>query len=535
MAADHSGGPQPSLPMESTNARSEFALELEHISKAFGPITANDDVTLRVRRGTIHGVVGENGAGKTTLMRVAYGFHLPDSGRILVDGRVLRLSSPSDALSAGIGMVHQHSLLVASMSVVENILLATPQRILGFGAARQRVEELGRTYDLPIDPGLRVGDLSVAARQRVEILKALYFDANILILDEPTAVLTPQEARTLFGHLRGFASQGKTIVIITHKLPEVTDVSSRVSVMRRGKVVFEAATAETGEEELARAMVGRSVALRLVRDEASERTTADARPMLTVAGLRVEDDRGVERVRGVDIEVTTGEIVGVAAVEGNGQSELVEAITGLRQPSKGTIAIDGHDVSTATPRERRALGMRHIPEDRLHRGVNREASIADNIVVGRHHLAPISSRGLLDRRAATQVTRDAIERFSIATEGPEAPVGTLSGGNMQKVVIARELHGEPRVVVAAQPTQGVDVGATEFIRRQLLELRERGVAVLLVSSELSEIIDLSDRVIVLFNGAVAGVVERRDANEDMLGLLMMGSGRPSVTDRAADA
>ncbi len=501
-----------------------YALELEHISKAFGAIQANNDVTLRVKRGTVHGVVGENGAGKTTLMRIAYGFHPADSGHILVKGSPMELNSPSDALRVGIGMVHQHSLLVESMTVVENILLATQQRVLGFGAARERIVSLSRDYDFAVDPDARVASLSVAARQRVEILKALFFDADILILDEPTAVLTPQEARSLFTHLDSFTSEGKTVVIITHKLPEVIAVTSRVSVMRAGRVVLEAATADTNEEALAQAMVGRSVALRLVRQENGD-VPAEVRetPVLAISGLHVDDDRGVHRVRGVDLEVHAGEIVGIAAVEGNGQSELVEAVTGLRRPSSGTVTMQGQDITHADPRGCRALGVRHVPEDRLFRGVNRSASVADNLILGRHRAPPVSRHGLLDAEAVDRVAREAISQFAIATSGPNVSVGTLSGGNMQKVVIARELNGQPRLVVAAQPTQGVDVGATEFIRQQLLELRKRGAAVLLVSSELTEIIDLSDRVYVLFNGAVAGVVTRDEMSEERLGLMMMGA------------
>lgn len=507
---------------------SAYALELEHISKAFGAIQANDDVTLRVQRGTVHGVVGENGAGKTTLMRIAYGFHHADAGRILVNGSPISLQSPSDALGVGIGMVHQHSLLVESMTVLENILLATSQQVLAFAPARDRIAALARGYDLAINPDARVAGLSVASRQRVEIVKALFFDAQILILDEPTAVLTPQEARTLFAHLRGFTAEGKTVVIITHKLPEVMAVTSRVSVMRAGRVVFEAATSDTSEEALATAMVGRSVALRLMRENDEAPPPASARPpVLAVSKLNVEDDRGVRRLRDVDVVVHAGEIVGIAAVEGNGQSELVETVTGLRRPVSGSVTVHERDITAADSSECRALGVRHIPEDRLHRGVNRSASVADNLIAGRHHLEPISRRGLLNRSAIEQVARDAISRFSIAASGPDVVVGTLSGGNMQKVAIARELDGRPPLVVAAQPTQGVDVGATEFIRQQLLRLRAEGAAVLLVSSELTEIVDLSDRVYVLFNGAVAGVVSRAELSEERLGLMMMGATAPT--------
>lgn len=510
------------------------ALRLEHISKSFGAIRANRDVTLSVAPGTIHGVVGENGAGKTTLMRIAYGFYQPDEGRVLVDDVPVNLTSPRVALALGVGMVHQHSLLVDSMTVTENILLADPRPVLASRQAAQRIRQLSAETGLVLEPDDRVRDLSVANRQRLEILKALYYGARILILDEPTAVLTPQEARLLFDHLRTFAAQDRTIVIITHKLPEVLDVTDRVSVLRAGELVYEAETATTDEATLARAMVGRSVNLRLERPSARSTAGRDA-AVLAVTDLRVDDDRGNECVRDVDLEVHAGEIVAIAAVEGNGQRQLTEAITGLRRPTRGRVEMAGEDITRDSPRERRERGMRHIAEDRLEHGVNPGTTLTENVIAGRHHRPPFAGRWLLDLDASRTFAADLIGRFGIAAPSPATLVGTLSGGNMQKVVIARELSDGAKLVIAAQPTQGVDVGATEFIRNQLVALRASGAAVLLISSELSEVVDLADRVYVLFGGEVVGEVIGNDIEDERLGLLMLGGARPSQPDQRSFA
>jgi len=521
---DKAGPPEPSEP--SAAAPGEHALRLEGVSKSFGDIRANEDVTLRVRRGAIHGIVGENGAGKTTLMRIAYGFYQADAGHIFVDDGPVDLTSPRVALGSGIAMVHQHSLLVDSLTVTENILLATDEPILSFAPAQARIREIGERYGLAVDPTRKVGQLSVAAKQRVEILKALYFDARIMILDEPTAVLTPQEARGLFAHLRSFAEQGKTILIITHKLPEVMAVTTEVSVMRGGRLVYEARTAETTEGDIARAMVGRAVALRMHRDRTVEAEAADStissETVLEVRGLTVADDRAVPRLRSVDLDVRAGEIVGIAAVEGNGQSELVEAVTGLRRPTEGTIRILGQDVTGSDPRRRRERGLRHIPEDRLQSGVNPTASVRENLICGRHYRPPLAGRWRMRTEQVQRYAAGLMERFAILAPGTSTRVGSLSGGNMQKVVIARELEEGARLIVAAQPTQGVDIGATESIRNELLRMRAQGAAILLVSSELSEIVDLADRVVVLFSGSVAGRLSGREIQEEKLGLLMMG-------------
>lgn len=521
---DKAGPPEPSEP--SAASPGEHALRLEGVSKSFGDIRANEDVTLRVRRGAIHGIVGENGAGKTTLMRIAYGFYQADAGHIFVDDGPVDLTSPRVALGSGIAMVHQHSLLVDSLTVTENILLATDEPILSFAPAQARIREIGERYGLAVDPTRKVGQLSVAAKQRVEILKALYFDARIMILDEPTAVLTPQEARGLFAHLRSFAEQGKTILIITHKLPEVMAVTTEVSVMRGGRLVYEARTAETTEGDIARAMVGRAVALRMHRDRTVEAEAADStispETVLEVSGLTVADDRAVPRLRSVDLDVRAGEIVGIAAVEGNGQSELVEAVTGLRRPTEGTIRILGQDVTGSDPRRRRERGLRHIPEDRLQSGVNPTASVRENLICGRHYRPPLAGRWRMRTEQVQRYAASLMERFAILAPDTSTRVGNLSGGNMQKVVIARELEEGARLIVAAQPTQGVDIGATESIRNELLRMRGEGAAILLVSSELSEIVDLADRVIVLFSGSVAGRLSGGEIQEEKLGLLMMG-------------
>lgn len=517
--------PAPSGTQALQGTPGEYALRLEGISKSFGEIRANDDVTLRVRRGAIHGVVGENGAGKTTLMRIAYGFYRADAGRIHVDDTPVDLTSPRVALGSGIAMVHQHSLLVDSLTVAENILLATDQAIPSFGPAQARIREIGERFGLAVEPTRRVGQLSVAGKQRVEILKALYFDARIVILDEPTAVLTPQEARGLFAHLRTFAQQGKTILIITHKLPEVMAVTTDVSVMRAGRLVYEARTAETSEEAIAQAMVGRSVALRMHRDRTAadgEANISSSEPVLEVRGLTVCDDRAVVRLRSVDLDVRAGEIVGIAAVEGNGQSELVEAVAGLRRPTEGTVRVSGQDVTASDPRRRREQGMRHIPEDRLQAGVNPSASVRENLICGRHYRPPLAGRWLMRSDQMQRYAAGLVERFAIVTPSASTRVGALSGGNMQKVVIARELEEGARLIIAAQPTQGVDIGATEAIRNELLRMRDEGAAILLVSSELSEIVDLADRVVVLFGGEVAGRLSGDQIEEESLGLLMMG-------------
>ncbi len=518
-------------PLTADVSSGQFALRLEGMSKSFGAIRANEDVTLRVRRGAIHGIVGENGAGKTTLMRIAYGFYQADAGRIFVDDSPVDLTSPRVALGSGIAMVHQHSLLVDSLTVAENILLATDQPILSFGPAQARIREIGQQFGLAVEPTRRVAQLSVAAKQRVEIVKALYFDARIVILDEPTAVLTPQEARGLFAHLRTFAEQGKTILIITHKLPEVMAVTTDVSVMRGGHMVYEAPTTDTTEEVIARAMVGRSVALRMERDRTAGHEAADLKTapetVLEVRGLTVADDRDVVRLRSVDLDIRAGEIVGIAAVEGNGQSELVEAVTGLRRPVQGTIRVLGRDVTTSDPRRRREGGMRHIPEDRLQAGVNPTASVRENLVCGRHYRPPLAGRWLMRTQQMQRYAAGLMERFAIVAPDASTRVGALSGGNMQKVVIARELEEGARLIIAAQPTQGVDIGATEAIRNELSRMRDEGAAILLVSSELSEIVDLSDRVVVLFGGSVAGRLSGMEIQEEQLGLLMMGGGSGS--------
>ena len=502
----------------------DHALRLERISKSFGAIQANRDVTLSIASGTIHGVVGENGAGKTTLMRIAYGFYQPDAGRVLIDDVPVNLTSPRVALALGVGMVHQHSLLVDSMTVTENILLADPRPLLASGQAARRIRRLSEETGLILEPNDRVRDLSVANRQRLEILKALYYGARILILDEPTAVLTPQEARLLFDHLRTFAEQDRTIVIITHKLPEVLAVTTRVSVMRAGELVYEADTAQTDEATLARAMVGRSVNLRLERPPARTAVGADA-AVLSVTGLTVDDDRGVARVRGVDLDVYAGEIVAIAAVEGNGQRQLAEAITGLRGARVGRVTMFGEDITRLSPRQRRQRGMRHVVEDRLERGINPGATLTENVIAGRHHHPPFAGRWLMDLEASRRFAASLIDRFGIAAPGPTTRVGTLSGGNMQKVVIARELSDGAKLVIAAQPTQGVDVGATEFIRNQLVRLRADRAAILLISSELSEIVDLADRVYVMFGGEIVGEVVGDDIEEERLGRLMLGGAR----------
>lgn len=498
------------------------ALELEHVDKRFPGVVALDDVSLEVQAGEVHGLIGENGAGKTTLMRIAYGFYRPDSGRVRRDGREVSLTSPRQALAVGIGMVHQHSLLVGSMTVAENVLLGAAHGLarLPLGTVEEELSRVIAEYDLRLDPAARVGDLGVAARQRVEILRALHAGAQVLILDEPTAVLTPQEATALFADLRRYAGGGRTIVLITHKLPEVMAVTDRVTVLRRGKVVACARTADTDQAALAAAMVGRSVRLRDPRVGRGQHSAEP--PVLEVSGLRVAGRDGHLAVRDVDLRVAAREIVGIAGVDGNGQAEFIECLAGLRPALAGRVSILGTDVTSFSPSRRRALGLRHVPEDRLDRGANPTATLAENMVLGRHRRQPIAGRVRLRVAEVRQLAARLVQEFGIATPSLRVQAGALSGGNLQKAIVAREFTADTRLLLAAQPTRGVDVGAMAFIRERLVELCEAGAAVVLVSAELSDLLDLCDRIAVFYTGTIAGVVPYEHATEESLGLLMAG-------------
>jgi general nucleoside transport system ATP-binding protein len=498
-------------------------LELRGITKRFPGVLANDHVDFDLRRREVHALLGENGAGKSTLMNILYGLYHPDEGEILVRGKPIRLSSPKDAIEHGIGMVHQHFMLIPVMTVAENIVLATEPTtrgvLLDYDAAAKRVTELARTFKFSIDPRARVQNISVGQQQRVEILKALYRNADILILDEPTAVLTPQEAHELFEILKVLRDEGMSIIFISHKLNEVLEIADRITVLRRGKKIDTLPREGATEAGLAKLMVGREVLLRVDKPPATP-----AEPLLEVEDLQVLDDRGLSAVKGVSLAVRAGEILGVAGIDGNGQTELIDAITGLRRPQSGHVRIAGEDVTGATARRILDRGLSHIPEDRHLRGLVLDFTLAENIALHDYSKEPYSEHGFLLVRRWLARARQLLQRFDVRGGRPETRASALSGGNQQKVVLAREIERDPHVLVAAQPTRGLDVGAIEFVHRRLVEARDNGRAVLLVSLELDEILSLSDRILVIYEGRIVGEYSP-DATEEELGIAMTGGGR----------
>jgi len=498
-----------------------LAVDMRGITKQFPGVLANNHVDFSVRQGEIHALVGENGAGKSTLMNILYGLFPPDSGEIHIDGKRVHIGGPRDAIALGIGMVHQHFMLIPVFSVGENIMLGR-EPVAGpdfydRAKARAAINDLTKRYGLALDPDARMGDLPVGLQQRAEIVKVLYRGANILILDEPTGVLTPQETKELFVVLRDLVKSGKTIIFISHKLKEVLEISDRITVMRRGKVVGHLTTRETNEEEIATLMVGREVLLRVDKKPAKPGAV-----VMQVENITASSDRGVPALKGVSFELRQGEILGIAGVEGNGQSELVEVLAGTRKASGGKVWLGEKDVTSYNARDEREAGIAHIPEDRRGAGLVLNYSIADNLILGRqrnvlfawHHV-------LLLLDAIRKWAQRLVKEFDIRTPSIEVPARALSGGNQQKIIVAREMASQPRVLLASQPTRGVDIGAIEFIHRRIVAERDAGAAVLLVSAELDEVRSLSDRIAVIYEGRIVSI-EPADAPEDRLGLLMLG-------------
>ena len=499
-----------------------LALEIRHVTKRFPGVLANDDVSFNLRKGEIHALLGENGAGKSTLMNVVYGLYAPDEGEFLIDGKPVEIKGPHDAINYGIGMVHQHFMLVPVFSVTENMILGsevTKGTSLDIKRARREILEISEAYGLEVDPDAIVEDIPVGVQQRVEILKALYRKAKILVLDEPTAVLTPQEAEDLFEVMRHLTEKGVSIIFITHKLKEILNVADRVTVMRRGKVVGHTTPAETNQQGLATMMVGRSVLL-----EVEKAPAKPAEIVLQISDLTIKDERGVSAVKDVSFEVRAGEILGIAGVQGNGQTQLAEAITGLRGVNAGTVSLLGEMVPFEKPRYLVEHGMGHVPEDRHKHGLVLSYSLADNMVLCTYYQKPFAGKMLMRNEQAIQENADGLmERFDVRAPSTAVAASTLSGGNQQKVIVAREFSRDIEVLVANQPTRGLDVGSIEYIHKEIVKMRDDGVGVVVISAELDEILSLADRIAVMFRGEIVTIINAKDATREKLGLWMAGS------------
>lgn len=497
------------------------ALEVRNVTKRFPGVLANDHISFTLGKGEVLALLGENGAGKSTLMNIIYGLYKQDEGQILVNGNEVSIHDPNDAIRLGIGMVHQHFMLVPPLTVTENIILGN-ELVRGLQldrkSAADKIRALSQEYRLNVDPDAYVRDISVGDQQRVEIVKALYRGADILILDEPTAVLTPQEADDLFEVIRNLVKQGKSIIFISHKLREVLALADRITVLRHGKVVGSTLPNEATEETLAAMMVGRDVLLKVDKAPAQPKKT-----VLKIEGLHVKDDRGLMAVNGLDLQVRAGEIVGVAGVQGNGQTELVEALVGLRSVESGSCHIAEQETTRSTPRAIFELGVAHIPEDRQADGLVSPFTIADNLVLNRYYVEPYSHGVVRDEPAIDSQAQQLVKQYDVRTPSVNTSAGSLSGGNQQKVIVAREFSRPVILVIAAQPTRGVDVGSIEFIHKQIVALRDKGAAVLVVSAELDEIMALADRIAVIYHGKINAMVERADATRNQLGLLMAGA------------
>ena len=503
----------------------EYAVEMRNITKQFPLVLANDDVTFTVEAGEIHALVGENGAGKSTLMNLLYGLLRPDSGSMQIHGEAVNFSGPGDAIASGIGMVHQHFMLIPPLTVAENVILGKePARhsVVDIAQANQIVRDLSEQYGLKVDPTVKVETLSVGIEQRIEIIKVLYRGADILILDEPTAVLTPQEVDELFEILKALKSEGKTIIFITHKLQEVMAISDAVTVMRRGKMIGKVATKDTSKNEIATMMVGREVLFRVEREKAKP-----GKDVLTIKNLHALNNKELPALRGVDFNVRQGEVLGIAGVEGNGQTELVEVLTGLRKAQQGRIDLAGTPITNLSPRLVREQGVGHIPEDRHRRGLVLDYTIAQNMVLGIHYQQPYVKRlgiDIINFGPIREKAERLVQEFDVRPPDYDNAAGNLSGGNQQKVIVAREFDQDPQLMIAAQPTRGIDVGSIEFIHQRLVEARDAGKAVLLVSADLEEILSLSDRIAVMYEGEIVGILDPEEADEERLGLMMTGGG-----------
>lgn len=498
----------------------EYVIEMNNITKVFPGIVANDDITLQVKQGEIHALLGENGAGKSTLMNVLFGLYQPEQGEIKIKGNPVKITNPNIANDLGIGMVHQHFMLVHNFTVTENIILGNEPKKNGKIAveeAAKEIKQLSEQYGLAVDPHAKIEDISVGMQQRVEILKTLYRGAEILIFDEPTAVLTPQEIHELIQIMKKLVQEGKSIILITHKLKEIMEVCDRCTIIRKGKRIGTVNVAETDEHKLAELMVGRQVNFKTEKIEAKPKEE-----VLSIANLIVHDTRKLPAVKGLDLTVRAGEIVGIAGIDGNGQSELIEAITGLRKVESGSIAIKGKEITNWPVRRITEEGIGHIPEDRHKHGLVLDFSVRDNIVLQTYYKNPFSKKGILNFSKITQKAKALIEQFDVRTPSEQTLARALSGGNQQKAIIAREVDRNPDLLIAAQPTRGLDVGAIEFIHKKLIEQRDNGKAVLLLSLELDEILNVSDRVAVIYEGKIVAIVDAKETNEQQLGLLMAG-------------
>ncbi|MCG3090043.1 ABC transporter ATP-binding protein [Sporosarcina cyprini] len=511
----------------------EYVIEMLNISKQFGNFFANDNITLQLRQGEIHALLGENGAGKSTLMNVLFGLYQPEEGEIRVKGKKVNISNPNIANDLGIGMVHQHFMLVENLTVTENIILGSEPTKMGtvnIKDAAKKVAEISKLYGLNVDPNAKIEDISVGMQQRVEILKTLYRGAEILIFDEPTASLTPQEIEELIAIMKKLIAEGKSIILITHKLQEIMDVSDRVTVIRKGKGIGTVITAETNPEELATLMVGRQVTFKTEKGPSHPKDE-----VLHVENLVVTDNRGIEKVKGLNLSIRAGEIVGLAGIDGNGQSELIEAITGLRKVKSGKISINGKNITGKKPREITESGVGHIPQDRHKHGLVLDFSVGYNAALQEYYHEPYSKNGIMNYKVISSHAKQIIEEFDVRTQGEHELARALSGGNQQKLIIGREVKRNPDLLIAALPTRGLDVGAIEFIHKRLIEQRDNGKAVFLISFELDEVMNVSDRIAVIHDGQIIDTVTPAETSEQELGLLMAGHSRDKIVTDGENA